>query len=176
MMKNKWCGAARMFGMMVLGLCCHTTIFADQRFDRAGWKVQIIADAGGLTDDDNYLGQLSAASDGLDDFDIEEARPYRRDYLSVLFANHQLPRAEWGYSSDFRATTFKPTGQWPFVVRSSVGDEYITLSWSGNQRILHSGWLIDLETGSYISTAPGSSYSYRVDKKERQFIFAILTR
>ena len=149
---------------------------SDETLDRDSWRVQIIAETERLRDDDNFLGQVPSASDGLDRFDREEARPYSRDYLSVLFNNFRLPKSEWGFSSDYRAVTARPEDQWHFTVKASAGPEIITLRWEGYKRHLDDGWLLDLETGVYINTVPGGRYSYPAGTEDRKFIFAIFRR
>jgi len=141
-----------------------------------GWQVRFIAESGALRDAGNVLGQLPTADNKLDEHDLQEIPPFGDEYLSILFTNPGFPPVPWGYTSDFRAPSIKPTGEWPFVVRASEVVDEITLSWEGDPAELNVGWLIDLETGERIRTAPGGSYTFENGAEDREFIFAIYQR
>lgn len=141
-----------------------------------GWQVRLIAESGARQDAGNVLGQLSTAGDGLDSHDLEELAPFGDSHLSILFTNPAFPLVEWGYTSDFHAPTIKPTGEWPFVVRASDDVGEVTLRWEGDEAQLNVGWLIDLETGERVRTAPGASYTYTDGPEDREFVFAIYQR
>ena len=140
------------------------------------WFVQLIAEASRGSDERTFLGQHPQANDGLDRFDREEERPRGKRYVTIVFSNPSLPRAKWGYSSDVRAGSIKPRGEWHFTVKASARQEFITLTWKGNRNPLQSGWLIDLETGAFVRTEPGGSYTYPAGAEDRRFIFAIYQR
>lgn len=140
------------------------------------WYVQLIAEASRGSDERTFLGQHPQANDGLDRFDREEKRPRGKRYVTIVFSNPQFPRAKWGYSSDIRAGSIKPRGEWHFTVKASPRQEFITLTWKGSRNPLLAGWLIDLETGAFVRTQPGSSYTYPAGAEDRSFIFAIYQR
>ncbi len=140
------------------------------------WQIRLTAESEGKEDAGNLLGQLSTAVDGRDRHDLEELAPFGSSHLSILFTNPAFPNAEWGFTSDFRAPTIKPTGEWSFVVRASDDVGSVTLSWDGAPDLLGVGWLIDLETGDRMRTAPGGSYSYASGGADRAFLFAIYQR
>lgn len=141
-----------------------------------GWKVRLIAQSGSKQDDGNLIGQIKTASDGLDAHDLEELSPLGDSYLSIVFENERFPETDWGFTSDFRAPSIQPTGEWSFVVHASNDVRKITLRWEGDHLILYSGWLIDLETGEWIRPRPGGSYSFRNGPEDRRFIFALYYR
>lgn len=149
---------------------------AGQRDLGFNWRVQLVAEASRGSDERTYLGQHPLARNGLDRFDREEVRPRGKRYVTIVFANPELPRAKWGYSTDIRAGSIKPRGEWRFTVKASTGQKFITLSWKGHRRQLDVGWLIDLETGAFVETTPGGSYTYPVGEEPREFIFAIYQR
>lgn len=165
-----WCGY---LSLAFAGLIYTQPVEADGQNGQRGWRIRIIAETDRFRDDDNFLGVLSQASDGLDEFDREEAPPYSRDYLSVVFTNPRLPDVDWGYSSDYRAVSKTTYREWPFTVRASAGVEYVTLTWSGRAGDFRGGWLVDEETDTFIRTMPGGSYSYPRGENDRSFTFIV---
>lgn len=141
-----------------------------------GWQVRLIAESGSRRDAGNVLGNLSTASDGLDAHDLEEPAPFGDSHLSILFSNPDFPQVAWGYTSDFRARTIKPSGEWPFMVKASDDVGEITLRWEGDADLLGVAWLIDQETGERIRTAPGGSYTFQNGAEDKEFVFAIYQR
>ena len=141
-----------------------------------GWQIRLIAESGSKRDAGNVLGQISTAVDGLDSHDLEELPPFGDSHLSILFTNPAFPSANWGYTSDFRARSNKPAGEWPFVVRASDDVDEITLRWEGDPNVLGVGWLTDQETGERIQTTPGQSHTFENGPEDREFVFAIYQR
>lgn len=141
-----------------------------------GWQIRLIAESGSKQDGGNVLGQLSTAVDGFDMHDLAELEPFGDSYLSIIFTNTRFPGGGWGFTSDLRALSIKPTGEWPFVVKASDDVDEVTLSWDGDPAQLNIGWLIDTETGERIRTTPGETYSYTNGPEDREFVFAIYQR
>jgi len=141
-----------------------------------GWQIRLIAESGSMRDSGNVLGQIDTAINGLDSHDLEELAPFGDRHLSILFTHSEFPTVDWGYTSDFRLPSIKPTGEWPFVVRASDNVGEVTLSWEGDPSILNSGWLIDMETGEYIRPVPGETYTYSNASEDREFVFALYLR
>lgn len=128
-----------------------------------GWFVRLIASSEGKQDRGNVLGQLSDSSNGLDRHDLATLAPFNNSYLDILFTNPLLGDADWGFASDYRALTSKPTGAWPFVVRASADVGEVTLSWEGEKTLFKKAWLLDEQSGKVYAVDPGGSYTFIMD-------------
>jgi hypothetical protein len=140
------------------------------------WQVRLVAESGSMEDAGNVLGQLSTADERLDTHDLEELAPFGNTYLSILFTNPRFPAVDWGFTSDFRAPTIKPAGEWPFVVRASDDVDEVTLRWEGDPAQLNVAWLVDMQTGLFVRTEPGGSYTFPTGAQDREFKFVIYQR
>ena len=142
-----------------------------------GWFIRLIAESGTMRDRSNVLGQLHNSLDGLDSNDIEELTPfgYRSGgrYLSLTFENDAFTDAGWGYTSDYRAMTKKPAGEWLFLVRASEDAQEITLRWEGNDKLLRGTILRDEQTGKKIPVRPDQSYTFSNAGGENRFTFIV---
>jgi hypothetical protein len=132
----------------------------EKKSNSTGWHIRLLARSGNKLDRGNVLGQLPNSVDGVDDNDVEEPVPFSNSYLSLVFENPRFPEVDWGYTSDFRATTHKPRGTWSILVRASSDVDEITLSWEGQDKLFRSARLRDQQTGKLIPVRPGGSYTF----------------
>jgi hypothetical protein len=79
----------------------------------------------------------------------------------------------WGFTTDFRAPTDPPAGEWPFVVRASNNSVPITLSWEASEYDFTGAWLIDQQNGERISVTATDSYTFQPLGEDSQFVFVI---
>jgi hypothetical protein len=140
------------------------------------WQIRLIAESSGKSDPGNVLGRIATGFDARDAHDLEEIAPFGDSFLSIIFNNPGFEKVAWGFTSDIRSLTKKPSGEWPFVVKASDDVGEVTLRWEGDPTILGVAWLVDQETGEWIRTSPGGSYSYTNGPVDRRFKFAILSR
>ncbi len=134
------------------------------------WGVRLIAEADGLRDAGNLLGQLDGSLDGRDLHDLVELPPFAAPYLTVVF-----PQPDWGdqagdYATDFHA--LKPRwarDRWVFEVRASPEVEQVTLSWEGPRRKVARLRLRDETAGRKVVMRPGGSYTFAMDGSPRVF-------
>jgi hypothetical protein len=130
------------------------------------WYMQLVVESGELSDDGNWLGQAENAVDGLDSRDLEEWSPYSNPYLSIVFTNPLFDEVAWGYTTDYRAPTKNPEGEWPFVVRASSGINEVTLSWNGEKELFAKAWLVDEVSGKTIKIKQGGNYTFNMSGSE----------
>jgi len=141
--------------------------------DGSAWYLRLIAESGSLRDPGNTLGQKPRSIDGQDSRDLEEPAPFLGDYLSILFTNPLFETVDWGFTTDFREPTDPPTGEWPFVVRTSKTTSSITLSWKADDYDFTSAWLIDEQTGERIAVTANGSYEFQPEGEESRFVIVI---
>ena len=136
------------------------------------WYVRLIIDAPNedLRDQGNVLGQLSDSELGYDEHDLKEIPPYSSPYLTLVF-----PHQDWGeYAGDY-TSNYHPLGgkhdldRWSFDVRSDDPTREISLSWSGNAKVLGKSRLIDNETGAVIFPAFVGKYDFVMQSNSRSF-------
>ena len=84
----------------------------------ADWQIQLIARAGDLKDEYNYVGVLPEGSDGIDRYDFPEPPPIG-EYVS-LFLEFDYP--DHSYSTDFRSTG-SAGYKFQFKVYGNTGDK-----------------------------------------------------
>ncbi len=134
------------------------------------WVVRLIAEADGLRDAGNLLGQLDGSLDGRDLHDLVELSPFAAPYLTVVF-----PQPDWGdqagdYATDFHARKRRSArDSWVFEVRASPEVEQVTLSWEGPRRKVARLRLRDETAGRRVVMRPGGSYTFTMDGSPRVF-------
>jgi len=107
-----------------------------------------------MLDETNVLGQLHDSVDGLDSHDIADLSPFGSPYLTLSF---QHPTEEGDFNSDYRAVGADDEHRWAFEIRSDTPRE-VTLSWEDPYGKLAGATLVDLESNTEISPAPGGEY------------------
>ena len=139
----------------------------------APWFIRLTASAGDMEDPGNVFGQLETAYEGNDAHDLEEPAPIGSRYLSILFPNPLFEQPDWGYTTDFRALTKRPRGQWPFVVKAYPGISEVTIRWEGEDYLFKDAWLVDESTGETVRAKAGKSYTFIIEQGERHFSFEL---
>ena len=145
----------------------------DHKDSGATWYVRLVAEQDSLRDPGNTLGQKPGSIDGRDSRDLEEPAPFGGTYLTILFTNPLLDGVDWGVTTDFRAPTDLPVGEWPFVVKTSSTSAPITLRWVSDDYDFNGGWLLDQQTGMKIAITAGDSYTFQPVQRENNFVFVI---
>ncbi len=126
-----------------------------------GWWVRMVVASGALEDPENYLGRISGASDGQDEYDLPELQPFASPFLTVVFPNAEWSGDGWSYTADIRQSRLAAGGVWGFEVRSDAARE-ITLNWAAagvDAEILERSILIDVESGDQIVPVAGGSHT-----------------
>lgn len=117
------------------------------------WYVRLSAQAGGLEDKANVLGQLHGSVAGPDRHDLKELNPFSSPYLTVVFGHADWGAAAGDYASDYREVSQGATS-WPFEVRTDDPTRQVTLTWDGTERErLLNMTLVDEQTGERIRAA-----------------------
>ena len=124
------------------------------------WFVRLSAESGRYKDKGNAFGQLKDSSNGQDSHDLEEMPPISSTYLTILYDNPEFEPSNWGYSTDLRALTKRPGGEWNMSVRASQDIETVTLKWKGNADILARMTLTNELSGETIEVGQSGSYTF----------------
>lgn len=135
-----------------------------------GWMVQIVAQAEGIADTDNFLGVTTQAA-RLNDI----VTPPRPDAdLDLYFVRPAAEAARW--ATDF-ATPAENRGQWRMKVACDLPGAVVTLRWPDLSSLPADcrPVLVDEATGKSIYLRTSTSYSYEVaqDAPERTFTLRI---
>ena len=126
-----------------------------------GWLVRMVVASGGLEDPENYLGRMSGASDGQDEYDLPELQPFAPPFLTMVFPHAEWSGDWWSYTADIREGRLAAGGMWDFEIRSDTARD-ITLNWAVvgiEPEILDRSILIDGESGDHIAPVAGGSYT-----------------
>lgn len=94
----------------------------------AGWRVQLIAEAGGRRDAWNFFGVMPGASRGWDVWDWPQP-PEPEGFVSLCF-----PQGQWGERNGLYASDIRPPGQrwvWTVEVMTDRPQEPVHLRWEG---------------------------------------------
>jgi hypothetical protein len=115
-----------------------------------GWWLQLTAGAGTLSDPGNRIGRLAGASDGHDEYDLEELEPFATPYLTLVLPHPEWATEEWSHTTDFRELRSGAGGSWSLEIRAEAAQQ-VTLSWlaGGSQAgdILARSRLVDEHKG-----------------------------
>ncbi len=138
-----------------------------------GWHVRLIAEADGMRDAANVLGQLPQSLVGFDAHDLPELAPFAAPYLTVLF-----PHPEWGqqagdYATDFRPLAGAQPDRWRFDVATSETGATVTLSWQGPTQWLRRSVLKDLESGQVVPARPDGRYIFTAAAPRHRFAWIL---
>jgi hypothetical protein len=139
------------------------------------WFVRLVVESDQFIDDGNVLGQLPDSVNGLDSHDLEEPAPFGDAYLTIIFPHDEWGTGAWGYTSDFHASTAKPSGEWLFAVVSSGNISTVNLRLEGPAEILKVAELRDVETGQRVKIND-EGYSFDAFSGVRHFTFSIPQR
>ncbi|MBI3945877.1 MAG: carboxypeptidase regulatory-like domain-containing protein [Armatimonadetes bacterium] len=129
------------------------------------WTLQLVASAGNLRDEANYLGVSSEAQDGYDAAgDVPEPPPARAaDWVQLTFPH----RSGWGadcgeYAVDLRSPSTRER-VWEFEAGSNVPRADVTLSWPDAGQLPDglTAVLEDVDTGARRHIRPLESYTFR---------------
>jgi hypothetical protein len=137
------------------------------------WFVRLIAESGEYSDPGNALGQFEDSVDGLDKNDLPENPPFGQKYLTIVFPHDEWETGAWNYTSDYRAITKKPSGEWTFKVLASPDVEEVTLRWEGPEDILKKSRLIDVQTGTKVKAGKDDSYTFELVDGQAEFVFEV---
>ena len=144
--------------------------------DTDGWTLQLIATAGPMRDEVNYIGVHSRGVDGWDPQDISEPPPIGEGAVSLSFLHEDWPLFPGSYAGDIRAK-----GQegytWSFVIES---DQPVGLPTSvevaGFERLpsgIHAV-LIDTETSVEIDLQHQRTLTFSSDKRHVRRTFTLI--
>jgi hypothetical protein len=125
------------------------------------WWVQLPVHSGEMTDPGNRLGRLAVAGDGLDEYDLEELRPFASPYLTLVLPHADWISSRWSSTTDFRQTRPGSGGSWDLELRSDVPRQ-VTIGWAtggDSDGILERSRLVDVEHGVTIQPAVEASYT-----------------
>ncbi len=120
-----------------------------------------------LSDNDNFIGIISASSNDFDSFDSPEPPTVSNNYVSLSF-----PHPEWGiyagdYAEDFRAVS--PIGtevSWEFEVKTDKLQREAIIKWENLN--LPDGWeflLTDIDLGKTIDAKAVGEYRFLTSNK-----------
>jgi hypothetical protein len=126
------------------------------------WYMRLTVESGELKDEGNVLGQLADSVDGKDIHDLNEKEPFGGTYLTIVFPHEEWGTDAWGYTSDYRALTRKPRGEWRFAVKASPNVSSAVLSWQADDAILRKARLVDEKTGRRVKMKADGSYTFNI--------------
>ncbi len=139
---------------------------------RDGWYIQLICKAGGIEDNENFIGVSSNANDGFDFLDVE--KPPLPD-TSLAFVYSFFPHPEWGheegnYAYDIRG---KSTGRmvWSFILRTNKVEGDCILKWKSHN--LPGGYkitLVDLDEDERIDMRKEKDYRFESNKTRKFWV------
>ncbi len=123
------------------------------------WYVQIIvsAEAEGLRDQGNVLGQLNDANLYADRYDLRELEAFSQPYLSIVFYHPEWALAVVDYTSDYHPSTRNKSDKWFFEIRSDNAWRDLTLNWEGQSVDMDRMVLVDLQTGEEVPAMAGDA-------------------
>lgn len=116
------------------------------------WYVRLIvnAEASGLQDRGNVLGQLKDSLIGHDLHDLRELEGGFGSYLSLVFYHPEWNLEGDAYGSDYHPVARNKHDEWTFEVRSDDTGRDIVLSWEGQNTDMQGMVLVDLETSEVV--------------------------
>jgi hypothetical protein len=121
------------------------------------WKLDLVADAGGLTKSKATLGMHRAATDGYDVYKMEAAPPVGKQSVNLTFDHSDWNQKSGSYAVDVRSAS---ANSWDFIVRSNVPNAPVTLHWpSIAQAGRHTLMLTDLDGQTSFELHNRSSYT-----------------
>lgn len=128
------------------------------------WSLQVVAQAGGFRDSDNYLG-VAPQDRGLDmRYDLDEpplARSFAEDDVTVYFQASNPDGSARMLAADFRAS-LGANQTWNMVVDTTLLNSEVTLSWPDLRSLPRSftAVLEDVATGKTVAMRSTSHYAF----------------
>lgn len=124
-----------------------------------GWKLDLVASAGGVRSHQSFLGVTGAATAGYDRFKLEAPPAIGSQNVSLTFDHNDWGDRSGRYAMDVRARA-TTTQSWDFTVTSNVPGTPVTVAWPalatvpGKQDLM----LTDLDTQQKIDLRTRSQY------------------
>jgi hypothetical protein len=145
------------------------------------WAVQFVltAEAEGLEDPYNMIGQLWDASEELDDNDLPElSQSWAGTYLSVIFYRPEWESDRETYNTDYHPVEYGKSDEWTFEVRSDDPARDLSLTWVGHRTGMRTMALVDLQEDIvFPAVVDGEiqTYNFRMNGTVREFAWRVLS-
>ena len=126
-----------------------------------GWVVRLIAQAGELADEDNFLGVLPPRREDPMAYHIENP-PVMSPYVDLYFTWPGRAADGTSYAVDFRESATSDAA-WDFNVATDLADTEVTIGYPDLRQVpkSYAPTLVDLDSGkrTYMRTTTGYSYN-----------------
>ncbi len=147
-------------------------------FGGDGWSINLRLTAGGMHDDDNYLGVTSRAVDGFDGFKVMKPPVFGSQFAYLTFDHTDWGSHAGSFGVDVRSATAAPKS-WSFTVQTTAANSSATLSWPNISAVSRKVQvtLTDLATGEVRDMRSNGSYTWQTGDKPaaRQFRVDVAT-